>query len=257
MKYIISTTLIIIIALFLTLGTGCSKLVRIDGNGSVVTETRYSVSFNYVENQGSFDVYIIQDTISFVEIQAESNLIPHIRTIVHGNTLEIDTRENLGNNYSMNVIVHTPVIDGVALSGSGLIDVDNIETGTFEAVLSGSGVIYGDVSSVNFYTSLSGSGEIDFFVDTDVSKAIISGSGDIKLNGISNYADYKISGSGNIDAFGLPVNECTAKISGSGNIYTTVSDLLNITISGSGNLYYRGDPSINSNISGSGLIISQ
>lgn len=229
----------------------------IEGNGSVITETRNSVSFNFVENRGSFNVYIVKDTVFYIEIEAESNLIPHIRTTVHGNTLEIDTRENLDNNFAMNIYVHTPVLRGVGLSGSGLINIDSFETDEFEAFLSGSGIIYGDIASIYMTASLSGSGEIDFAVDTENLKSTISGSGRVRLSGDATKGDFKISGSGSIEAYGVPVVDCYAVISGSGNIYTTVSNYLDVKISGSGNLFFKGNPTINSNITGSGSIISQ
>jgi len=230
MKKINIASLIAIIAIVVTYSTGCQKLNQIEGNGSIVTEDRLSVSFNRVNNQGVFSVYIIPDTISYVEIEAESNLLPHIRTSVHGNTLEIDTRENLKSNYPMVVRVHSPSVVSVILSGSGLINVSEMVTDEFEVILSGSGVIYGDVSTQTFHSSISGSGEIDFAVDADVTTGSISGSGNIILGGNSNSGDYRISGSGNIEAYALPIAECYAKINGSGNIYTTVSDLLTVTI---------------------------
>lgn len=257
MKRINIISLFVIITVILTWSTGCQKLTQIEGNGSVVIEERNSVSFNRVNNQGVFSVYIIPDTVTYLEIEAESNLIPHIKTTVHGNTLEIDTRENLSSNHAMIIRVHTPSVASVVLSGSGLINVSNLDTDEFEAILSGSGVIYGDVIANTFRSSISGSGEIDFVIDSDITTGAISGSGNIILSGTSNFGDYRISGSGNIDAYTLPIAECYAKISGSGNIYTMVSDLLTVNITGSGNLYYRGNPTINQNISGSGQIIGQ
>lgn len=46
-------------------------------------------------NDGEFNVYIGQDSVFEVSIEAESNLVPYIRTRVNGTTLHIDTRENL------------------------------------------------------------------------------------------------------------------------------------------------------------------
>lgn len=249
--------IIIFFTAIIVLSSGCNKLIPIEGNGSIATETRNSVSFNRVENQGPFSVYVVPDTAFYVVIEAESNLISHIRTNVHGNVLEIDSHENLDGNYDMVIRVHTPVIMGVGLSGSGLVDVAYFESPTFDATLSGSGLIYGDIKTVNFTSNISGSGEIDFVINADNAYANISGSGNIILAGLCNYGDYKISGSGNIATYGLPLNECIAKISGSGNVYTEVSELLNVVISGSGNLYYRGNPTINTNITGSGQVIGQ
>lgn len=257
MKRIQNIGIITILTIIIGLGSGCSKINKIEGNGAIAKEIRHSVSFNKVENEGDFDVYIIPDSVFYVEIEAESNLLPHIRTNVHGNVLEIDTRENLGNNFAMNIMVHTPVLTGAILSGSGIVDVGYFENDSFDAILSGSGKIYGEVKAVNFNSRLSGSGDIDFMVESQNVYSSISGSGRTIVSGQANYADLEISGSGNIEAYALPLFECRAKISGSGNIYTEVSDILNVTISGSGNLYYRGTPVINSTITGSGQIIGQ
>jgi hypothetical protein len=236
--------------------TGCNKFPFLEGNGNVVSEERTTVSFNRIENQGEFNVYYVHDTVFLIVIEAESNLISHIRTIVHGSTLEIDSRENLNPNHAMKVWVHTPALVGVKLSGSGLINAEAVTAPNFDIVLSGSGIIYGDAVTGNFNATLAGSGQIDFSVESENTSAVLSGSGKIKLVGNSPKAIYVISGSGIIDAVNLLLAECNATISGSGNIYTSVSDYLNVTISGSGNLYYFGYPQIDSKITGSGKVIS-
>lgn len=247
--------IITFLTLIILFSSGCRKNPFLVGNGSISSETRASVSFNRINNQGDFDVYYIYDSTFRIKVEAESNLIPYIRTIVNGNTLEIDTRENLNNNYAMKVTVYSPVLEGVKLSGSGIIATGTVVEDIFEAILSGSGIIYGDVTSIYFEAKISGSGEIDFGVDSDNTKAIISGSGNIKLTGESTFADFLISGSGNIESYSLMLDECNAKISGSGNIYTNVMDYLNVVISGSGNLFYIGNPVIDIDISGSGNVI--
>ncbi len=244
---------------FLTLvafsSTGCRKFPYLEGNGNVSSETRISVSFNRIDNQGDFNVYYEYDSTFRVTVEAESNLIPYIRTIVKGNTLQIDTRENINNNYAMKVTVYSPVMKGVILSGSGLINAGSVVEDNFEVKLSGSGIIYGDIISHSFHALISGSGEIDFEVNSENTIAIISGSGNIKMIGESTFGDYLISGSGNIESYNLQMDECTAKISGSGNMYTNVANYINVTISGSGNFFYVGSPTINSVITGSGNVI--
>jgi len=255
MKKIYIIVLAISLVSLLVLNSSCRKYPFLEGNGNVTSETRTSVSFNKVENQGDFNVYYVHDSVFRVVVEAESNLIPYIRTIVNGNTLEIDTRENLNNSYAMKVTVYSPALYAVTLSGSGLINTGMVVEDNFDVKLSGSGIIYGDVTSLSFSSTLSGSGEIDFGVNSENVNAVISGSGNIKLLGESTFADYLISGSGNIESYNMLLNECIAKISGSGNIYTNVSDYLNVKISGSGNLYYLGNPIIDIDISGSGNVI--
>ncbi len=257
MKLIRNAITIVFVITIVMWSSGCRKFPYLEGNGNVVTEVRPSVSFNKIENEGDFNVYYVADSVFSIVIEAESNLIPYIRTNVNGNTLEIDTRENLDNNYAIKIMVHSPVLVGVALTGSGLINVNYLESPNFDVILTGSGLIYGNVNTGSFNSVIAGSGVIDFSVLSEYVKATITGSGNIKLSGECTYGDYKITGSGNIESFDLLLAECTAKISGSGNILTNVSDHLDVTISGSGNLIYIGNPQINSNITGSGQIIGR
>ncbi len=253
---------LLIISSVLIWNAGCKKYPYLDGNNNVISETRVPVSFNRIENEDDFDVYYYQDTVFRIIIKAESNLIPYIRTIVNGNTLIIDTREDLDNNVPMEVHVFSPTLVGVELSGSGYIHLNTTISEQFTAKLSGSGHIEGIVVSDYFEAILSGSGYINFMVESRQTKGIISGSGGIKLLGLGDwtyaeYADYVITGSGDIEAFSMPVITCNANISGSGDIFTMVRDNLVARISGSGDIFYKGNPTVDSEISGSGNIIHE
>jgi len=237
--------------------TGCNKINGINGNNQVTSETRNLVSFNKVENDGTFNVYISNDSVFTVRVEAESNLIPHIRTRVNGNTLEIDTRENLNNNNPMNVYVTTPIIQGAYLNGSGTVTLDSLDTENLEVDLSGSGSMTGKVTSTSLITKISGSGSINLNAITNSCTTRISGSGDIELIGESLSGDFSISGSGNIRTTNFVQKECIAKISGSGNMYLNIIEYLDVTISGSGNVYYVGNPQVNTHITGSGSVIKQ
>ena len=125
MKY---SALLFIIGAVLIGFSGCHKPIGINGNGQVATETRPMVSFDKIVNEGSFNVYITPDSIYQVMVEAESNLIPHIRTMVNGNALIIETRENLNNNYPMNIYVKSPKLNSIELHGSGLISLDSLKT---------------------------------------------------------------------------------------------------------------------------------
>lgn len=236
--------------------TGCFDRWRpIDGNYNVVTETRQFSDFKRVFNEGNFDVYIIQDGLNDVVIEAESNLIPLIRTRMEGTALVIDTRDNLRNNYPMKVFVHTNEIVEMRLSGSGLVHAENINTGNLEIDLSGSGSMFFNGTADQVQSSISGSGSIDLGLTCDELDADISGSGDMEIWGTANRGDFRISGSGSIRAYELLLQDCYATISGSGDIKVKVEDYLNVKISGSGNVYYMGNPTVETNISGSGSVI--
>jgi hypothetical protein len=236
--------------------TGCNdQWKRVEGNYEVTTETRLAGSFHRVFNEGDFEVYIIQDSLDEILVEAESNLIPLIRTHIDGTALVIDTKDNLQNHYPMKVYVHTTELDEVKLSGSGLMHAEDIITGNMDISISGSGDIFFSGSAQSVTTSISGSGKIDLGLACTELNADISGSGDMEVVGSANNGDFHISGSGSINAYGFSLKDCQATISGSGSIYVTVEDYLNVNISGSGNVYYMGSPIIETKISGSGSVI--
>ena len=238
-------------------GTSCDRSVfPIRGNGDMTTEQRSLSDFDRVANEGAFDVYIIQDEEYSVTIEAESNLIGLIRTRMNGSTLEIDTRDNLKPSQPMKLVIRTPHVNGIRLSGSGLIDLGNIITTSCDIRLSGSGLIRGNIEADEISLDISGSGTSEIGIHSNHLETHISGSGEMYFEGAVNTARFDISGSGTIKAYDLPLLKCYAKISGSGDIYVNVEDLLDVNISGSGSVYYIGYPEIHSNISGSGRLVS-
>lgn len=229
-----------IVLFVMVVSQSCVHPFRIEGNYNVITVHRDLGVFNAIESKGSLDVRIIRDSICFVEIEGEENLIPYIDTDIHDGTLEIDVKShrNLDPNYPIIIYVHVPTLESIDLSGSGSIESDSLV-------------------SQHMDVNVSGSGDISLLLVSSNVNATVSGSGGISLFGSASTADFKISGSGNIHAYSFPVSECMADISGSGNMYLTVSDLLDVHISGSGDVYYYGNPSVTVSISGSGHVVHQ
>ncbi|MBN2728073.1 MAG: DUF2807 domain-containing protein [Bacteroidales bacterium] len=220
--------------------TSCFNSHHIEGNNNVISQTRSLPVFTDIENEGSLDVMYVQDSVYFVEIEAEGNLIPYIETDVYGTELRIrvQRRRNLDPNYPINIYVHAPTLNSVNLSGSGSIVCDTVQTSYLNVKISGSGQITMPMICNNL-------------------NAKISGSGDMYLSGTATRGDLDISGSGTIYGYNLQQTECIADISGSGNMYLNVSDLLDVVISGSGDVYYMGSAAVSTSISGSGSVIHQ
>lgn len=235
---ITSVILILLATISLVLILSGCTYERIEGNLDLITQERPVGNFNEVISTGSFRVYITYDTVSSVEVRAESNIQPYLYTIDDGTTLRIGFKNgyNIRENYPVEVFVRTPRLSGIRLLGSG-----RVETGKF---------IEPDVA-----LNLSGSGTIDCEFIADYLNADISGSGRILLNGSVTNTDYHVSGSGNIRSLDMPADNCDVEISGSGDIYTQVHTRLKARITGSGNIYYDGSPVIESSITGSGKIV--
>ncbi len=251
---------IIIVVFIMLLSTtyySCSKLNSINGNGHVLTEERRLVNFDQINNEGQFNVYITYDTIYQAIVEAETNLIPYIRTIVNGNTLRIDSRENLRPGMPINIYIKTPDVKYIELSGSGTIVCDSVYGDNVGATISGSGSIEARLYGALADLDISGSGNMILDVESQMTYCKISGSGDMYVAGYSPEGNFNISGSGNINSFEFYQDKLDAKISGSGNMYVNVADFLTAKISGSGSVFYIGDPSIDVSITGSGSVIKE
>lgn len=226
-----------VVLLFAT--TSCIEDFTIRGNGIEASERRITLDFDKVKSEGNFDIHITNGEEFDVVVYAESNIIPYIETNVNNNSLRIYIRgiHNVNNRLPMEVYITTPILNGVKQSGSGIITTDYFLTNHFDA-------------------TISGSGKIETAIDASSIDAVVSGSGELLISGNATKADLLISGSGKIDTYDLELQDCNAKISGSGNIWVSVERFLNASISGSGYVYYYGTPTIEKHISGSGRIIN-
>jgi len=227
-----------IYTLLLFAATSCIEEFNIRGNGVEATESRAVSMFNKVRTSGDFDVQITKGDEFEVLVTAEENILPYIETTISNNTLLIDIKgvHNVRNRLPMNVFITLPELASVKQSGSGSIVTDYF-------------------SGEKMELSISGSGSISTAVDVNYFEANISGSGWMIISGDAIESDLSISGSGNIDSSELTVDNCSAHISGSGNVQVNALKYLTAKISGSGTVYYTGNPVTESKISGSGKVI--
>lgn len=226
--------------LLLVLVNGCIDDLFIRGNGILDTETRYVTAFNEVNHSGNFIVHITPGTRHEVVVSAESNLLPYIETDIRNGHLNLSVAgiHSLKNTRPIEIYITTPVLEAIRLSGSG-----EITTGLF--------------NTDEFKTVISGSGSIATYINSHSAEFVISGSGNVEIFGNVDEARMTISGSGKIYAYDLQLQECTANISGSGDMFVKISRSLQAAISGSGYVYYIGTPKVQTQISGSGKVIRE
>jgi len=210
----------------------------VEGNGRIVTEERVIGEFDKIVSSGSFVVDVSLTRKTGIWVETDENLLPYIETNIQGNTLLMGTKNDrcIKSREAIHIYVDAVSIQKLKLSGSGVIYCDNIVGEILELELPGSGEILCSGLDLNYLI------------------ANLPGSGIIEIKGSAGTTEYTISGSGLIKGINLVSEKCYASIPGSGNIYSTVTDLLDVNISGSGNLYYQGDPEIIQKITGSGNI---
>ncbi|MEZ5011201.1 MAG: DUF2807 domain-containing protein [Bacteroidales bacterium] len=190
---------------------------------------------------------------------ADENLMKYYTTSVTNNCLRIEIEgTNCVRPVTPTVIrITAPGLSVITLSGSGNILADTISGPETGVINSGSGdITISYAESVTNENSLSGSGDITIEeLYSDEITILVTGSGDMTASGIGETGIFTSTGSGQNYAGNLELVNCTALISGSGDIYTQVSDEIHATLTGSGNLYYTGTPQVYQTTTGSGRII--
>lgn len=153
-----------------------------------------------------------------LNISADDNLLPYLTSDVRGDTLELGIKPGASIQPSQNVVYRISVksLRGFSLSGSGEVDLKNI--------------------------------------DTDELSIEISGSGKITAAGRAGTQAVTISGSGDYLAEALESSAATLDISGAGEALVNASQRLDVTISGTGSVEYLGDPAVSQDVSGTGEV---
>lgn len=240
MRYLIG--FMVIAGLFIFGGKSCSGGdwsfgFGVKGEGPVQTENRTVSDFHAVSTSVSGKVEIrVADRFS-VEVQAQENILPILKTEVENGKLRIYFDENVSRAKDLVVRVTAPAYDAFEIGGSG-----HIET-------------FDPIQSDRLDLSIAGSGEI-VLSDAQVNemRCDIAGSGDIMVRGRSTDAQFNISGSGDVNAKDLVAEHAKASIAGSGKVTCHANQTLKAGVSGSGDIYYKGSASVDSDVSGSGKI---
>ena len=233
---IITTTLFLSVICL----SSCKKgpIWGIKGKGSNETRVINVSGFSKIDLSIDASVSYIQDSIYRVEVIAQPNIQDIIKINLEGDRLIIKSDKNIRPRTHIEVVVHSPDMYGLYISGSGNIIAGNqISTSSLEVNVSGSG----DISIASIITQRL--------------NAEISGSGNIKVSGgTTAYESFSVSGSGNVNAIGIQADKSIVDVSGSGDMNIWVLQNLSADISGSGDIKYKGQPVINSQISGSGKL---
>jgi len=205
--------------------------------------TREVGSFSEIELSVAANLYLKQGNEHSLVLEGDEEDLEDIETIVRGETLKIKHKKpfHFGSSNRITIYVTMKEIDELSLGGSGKIEAET--------------AIRADELDLN----VSGSGDINIGeLEASSVEATISGSGDIRLGGKEQVRnlDCSISGSGELHAADLKVARAELALSGSGSCKVNVRDDLQVDISGSGKVRYKGEPRVNASISGSGRVES-
>lgn len=204
------------------------------------SEKRDLRGFSKVAFALSGDVFISLGNTFSVELEGDRDYLREVKTEIVGDELRIrrDKWFDSGNR-RVTVRITMPALEGISVSGSGRVTVnDPLRGDELDVAISGSGrALLRDVALGEVECSISGSGSLN-----------IDGKGTIRE------LDLSISGSGGYQGETTGINVLEARISGSGSCNCYVKEMLRASISGSGNIFYSGNPKIDASVSGSGKV---
>lgn len=281
----------ILVALLITTSLACQlgeiqigsfTGTTVRGSGNVVEETRQITSINSVNLATIGNVIIQIGDQESLRIEAEDNLMKHIESQVRSGTLKLSTTPtsvNLNPTKPVNFFLTVQELDEVRISGSGDIQVPDLESERFRIEIGGSGNIsMGNLNADQLEINIGGSGDVltdkvkvtkfevdihgsgDISVDELQSKELtldVNGSGNLRIDGGQvSTQNINIAGSGDYQAGDLFSEEVGVRIGGSGDITIWAIESLEVRVHGSGNVRYYGRPSVSSTGDGSGDIIS-
>ena len=228
----------LMLSFLLTVNTSCTYAYKgIRGNGKVVKQERSVSSFTGIDVGGAFKVYLTQGDMESLVVEADENLLDIIKTEVRGNTLKINTTEDIKDSEALNIYITFKNLDNIDISGACQITSEN----KFKL---------GDLM-------LDCSGASDIMLKMTASKVELdcSGASKIDLYGAAESIEMDISGASQIDASDFEVKVCEAEASGASHGKVFVTGELSAEISGAGSLKYSGDPIIKSHeVSGAGSL---
>lgn len=113
------------------LSAGCAREVTTAGEGAVETQTRAIEAFTRIEVSYGIGVTIRIGPAAALEVSAQPNLLPIIATDAQGGTLRIRGTREFATTLPPQVVIVTPSLEGIALSGGSLARIDGLD---FDAV---------------------------------------------------------------------------------------------------------------------------
>jgi hypothetical protein len=210
------------------------------GSGNVISETREVSGFEAIDVEYPAEVFISQGSSESLEIEAEDNLLPNLKTQVRNGKLEIFYRREGGKHVNPTKTVRITIVvkdlTDVNFSSAGEITIEKLKTDNLDASLSGAGNLnLEDVELNGLQVSLSGAGSLN-------------------ASGTADDLDVSISGFGDFKGADLHSQDAQVSISGAGSATAWVDHDLSAQISGAGSIRYYGDASVTKQISGVGGI---
>lgn len=233
------------------------------GNGTMAHDVRQVGTVSGLEVSGPLEVNVRVGPVTTLAVDADSNLLPLIRSEVSGGVLRVWVEGAVRSTNSLRVTYTTPSLTELRSSGSGRLTVNDLNGQALDFSKSGSGstTLTGQVARLDLRHS--GSGQINANglrtgsarveqsgsgrtglgpVQGSELSLRVSGSGSVQASGAVTAISARTSGSGSADLTGVSSDQADLATSGSGSITATVRRSVLAQTSGSGHITVYGNP---------------
>lgn len=221
--FIAAIVLGVLVSSFFSFGRASGKIFNfsfnksVKGSGNIATEARDISDFSGVDVSGVFQVEITAGQEFGVQIEADDNLLPLIKTEVRRGVLRIETDEKLSSEHGLKILISAPDIDSIDASG---------------------------VAKIN----LSGVKNNELRVDT-------SGASKVNISGETANLIIEVSGASSIDAENLKAENANVDASGASRVSVFATGELKSDASGASKIVYSGSPkNVEKKSSGAGSV---
>jgi hypothetical protein len=241
MKKTVATGLAMFFSLALVMACQLTFGAQGAGSGNIVSQKRQVSGFDRVSLDGSGELTIVTGEEESLVVEGDDNLIERVKSEVRDGTLYISLEPgSLSNVQPSNPFKYQATVkalSGVELTGAGAIDIDRVDTDTFDLQSSGAG----NVRIHNIQASLLA--------------ILMDGAGGCEIEaGTVERQKLEINGLGSYTAPNLESKTADVQISGAGGATLWVSDSLDVVISGSGKVSYYGSPQLQFENTGAGSV---
>ncbi len=191
---------------------------QIVGSGRLVTRSASVVPFTGIDLTGIGEVYVTQDSMQSVRLEADDNIIDRLLVGVQNGNLTIGIEQGSYSQVTIKIYVSAPMVKFLQVTGAGsFASVGPLETSTLTTR--------------------------------------IVGAGSVTLSGRAASHVVELEGTGSVHGFNFESSSCSVMLSGTGTAEVNVTQHLEATITGIGSVIYAGDPpEVSSNITGLGSL---
>lgn len=191
----------------------------IAAEGTGAARSYAATGFTKVEAAGPDDVEVTVGPAFAVRAEGDPAVLDRLRIAVDDGELEIGRRKGMDTGSGkVRIVVALPALRGVAIAGSGNMNVDRAIADDFDASIAGSGKLRLGTLAV------------------EKAKISIAGSGDLAAAGRVRKVEVDIAGSGSVAAPTLRAAEAEISIAGSGDARFLVDGPAEVNLMGAGDV---------------------